>query len=104
MTINGREIHFAYTTWAYVEYNEWLVKNPDVSVAKARVQLAIIMHKAYLDANGIKGEKCLTPEELYPLPVGRLEMLLKEAENQRAEDSKTDIEVEGKNAKSAAAE
>lgn len=101
MIINGREVKFFYDTWAYIEYNEYLVKNPDISVAKARVQLAIIMHKAYLDANGIKDEKCITPEELFPLPVGQLEILLKEAEEQRAADSKVEVEATGKNAKGA---
>ncbi len=101
MYLNGREVKFAYTAAAYLDYNDYLVKNEQVSLAMARVQLAVIMNRAYLKTEGIKDVKPITVEELLPLKYAELEELLQEAELQRKEDSTQTVEVKEKNGKSA---
>ena len=66
MRINGREIGLLYTIGAFCDYNDYLVANPEVSIARANMQKAVIMSKAYCEVNG--GEP-LTLEEVKKLPV-----------------------------------
>ncbi len=73
MIINGREVHFAFTVGSYCDISDYVVANPDVSTATAKLYKAVFMAKAYNEAHGI--DDTLTIEELRALPgaPGRLQ-------------------------------
>lgn len=104
MTINGREVGFAWTSGAYVDYNDWIVRNASSSVVRARIQRAIIMQAEYNRVHNDSTE-LMTVGEIRDLPVYELEDLLAEtdrivkAEGERQVETK---EPKEKNAKSTA--
>lgn len=104
MKVNGREIGFAWTAGAYVDYNDWIVRNSNSSVVRARVQRVIIMNEEY---NRIHNDsaKALTVEEIRGLPVYELEDLFAETDRIVEADGKRQVETKepkGKNAESTA--
>lgn len=90
MTINGREIGLMYTIGVHCDYSDFLIKNPDVSVAAALIEKAVLMNKAYLDASGSHTAP-LTREELRGLPFWQFAELSNAIKKQEAEDSRIDI-------------
>ena len=78
MNLNGKEYGFAYTVWAHCEYNDWIVKNPNSSYARAVVQKAVIMSKAYCDIHG--GGNILDAKDVMNLPKSVFDVLLAETD------------------------
>jgi hypothetical protein len=105
MVINNRQVGFAWTTGAFVDYNDWVVRNQQASVARAKLQRAVIMNAEHLRIHKSK-EAPLTIEELRDLPVYAMEELLAETDAVIERDSKREIETKesktGKNVKSTA--
>ena len=105
MIINDREVGFAWTTGAYVDYNDWIVKNTNVSVIRARVQRAIFMNEEYIRIHK-DGTKPLTVSEIRDLPVYVTEELFALTDEIVKRDGQRQVEAEepkGKNAESTAA-
>lgn len=99
MKVNGKEVGFLWSIGAFCDYQDYVVNNPDVSLARASVLKTALMTKAYADANG--GEY-LTVEELEGLPVYVLGDVIDAVK--AAEDAGTvrTVETEEKKPKSAA--
>lgn len=89
MVINGKEYGFAYTVWAHCEYNDWIVKNPNSSYARAVVQKAVIMSKAYCDIHG--GGNILDPQDIMNLPAYVFNELLEETDAAEKRDSERTV-------------
>lgn len=100
MVINGKEYGFFYSVWAHCEYNDWIVKNPNSSYARAVVQKAAIMSKAYHDIHG-EGE-ILNPKDVMNLPAYIFNELLAETDAAEKRDSERTVEAvpSSKNAES----
>lgn len=90
MVINGKEYGFAYTVWAHCEYNDWIVKNPNSSYARAVVQKAVIMSKAYCDIHG--GGNILDAKDVMNLPKSVFDVLLAETDAAEKRDSERTVE------------
>ena len=90
MVINGKEYGFFYSVWAHCEYNDWIVKNPNSSYARAVVQKAAIMSKAYHDILG-EGE-ILNPKDVMNLPAYIFNELLAETDAAEKRDSERTVE------------
>lgn len=99
MKVNGKEVGFLWSIGSFCDYQDYVVNNQDVSLARANVIKAAAMTKAYADVNG--GEY-LTVEELSVLPVYVLAEIVDEMK--KAEDAGTTrtVETEEKKPKSAA--
>ena len=101
MIINGEDYGFFYSVWAHCEYSDYIVKNPEVSMAHATVQKAIIMNEAFRKANN--GGPKLTTDILFNLPGRDFIALQKTLKEQEKEDTAVTVEAEpvkgkGKNA------
>ena len=94
MIINGKERGFAYTVGAWCDINDYVVANPDVSAATANLHKAVIMNRAFNDANGI--DDGLTIEELRKLPASVMFELLDEIKKAETEGSARTVETEEK--------
>lgn len=104
MKINGREVGFAWTAGAFVDYNDWIVRNASSSVVRAKIQRAVIMQAEF---NRIHKDstKALTIDEIRDLPVYDLEDLFSETDRIVETDGKRQVETKEpkeKNAKSTA--
>lgn len=99
---DGRELHFFFSIGAMCDYSDFVLRNPsgDVSVGRATVYKAVVMNKAYIDANGT-GEKPITEKEIGSLPVWAFEELKAVLDKQEEEDSVRRIEAKPKNVKAA---
>lgn len=62
MKIHDKEVGFLWSVGAFCDYNDYVVANPDVSVATAELHKAEFMSKAYAKAN--EGAEVITVEEL----------------------------------------
>lgn len=62
MKIHDKEVGFLWSIGAFCDYNDYVVANPDVSVATAELYKAEFMSKAYAKAN--EGAEVITVEEL----------------------------------------
>ncbi|MDO4749983.1 MAG: hypothetical protein Q4A39_03985 [Eubacteriales bacterium] len=105
MRINGREVGFAWTTGAYVDYNDWIVRNTSASVTRARIERAAIMNAEYNRIHKDEATKPLTVAEIRDLPVYVTEELFKVTDEVVERESKREVETEEskeKNAKSTA--
>ena len=91
MKVNGKEVGFLWSIGAFCDYNDYIVVNPDVSLARANVYKAALMTKAYADANG--GE-FLTVEELNGLPVYVLAEIVEEVNKAEQAGSTRTVETE----------
>lgn len=105
MKINGRDVHFAYTIGAKCDFEDWYVMHENSSVSTAIVERALIMNRAWINANNPK-EKPLTREELRNLPANEFDALAAALDVQEKKDSRQTVEAEPekgteKNAKSA---
>lgn len=102
MRINNREVQFAWNTGAFVDYNDWIVRNTSASVTRAKVQRAVIMNAEYNRIHKVEGP-VLTIDEIRDLPVYVMEELFAETDAVVERDSKRQVETaeaKGKNAKS----
>ena len=104
MRINDREVGFAWTTGAYVDYNDWVVNHTNASVSRARLERAVIMSAEYNRINKDKDAKPLTVGEIRDLPVYVMEEIFTETDRIVERDSKRTVETKedtnGKNVKS----
>lgn len=99
MKINGREVGFAFTIGSYCDISDYVVKNPDVSSATARLHKAVFMNRAYNELNEID-EPELTVDELRKLPGHVMVNLISEMDAVEEEDKKrTVVAVEKKQTK-----
>ena len=106
MIINDREVGFAWTTGAYVDYNDWIVRNTSASVTRARIERAAIMNAEYNRIHKDAATKPLTVAEIRDLPVYVTEELFKATDEVVEREGKREVETEEpkeKNAKSTAA-
>lgn len=94
MIINGKDRKFAYTVGAWCDINDYVVANPDVSAATANIHKAVIMNKAFNEANGIDDD--LTVDELRKLPASIMFEVLDEIKKAEDEGSLRTVETEEK--------
>ena len=99
MKVNGKEIGFLWSIGAFCDYQDFVVSNPDVSLARANVRKAEMMSRAYADAFG--GE-FVTVEELDKLPVYVLGEIIEEMQTAEEAGNVRTVETEEKKPKSAA--
>ena len=52
MLINGKEYGLFYDVEAHCEYEDFIIKNPEVGKATATIELAIIMNREFNKENG----------------------------------------------------
>ncbi len=97
MKINGKDIGFAYTIGAYCDINDYVVANPDVSMATANLHKAVIMSRAYNDMNGTTDT--ITVEELRLLQMSELQQLLDEMKAAEQAGMKRTVETKEKKQK-----
>lgn len=88
--INGREIGLMYTIGVHCDYSDILIKKPDISVAAALIEKALLMNKAYLDATRSQAAP-LTREELRAMPFWQFTELTNAIKEQENEDSRIQI-------------
>ena len=67
MLINGKEYGLFYDVEAHCEYEDFIIKNPEVGKATATIELAIIMNREFNKENGIK-EPALRRADIARLP------------------------------------
>jgi len=94
LVINGKEYGLLYTVEAYLDYQDYLLNNPDVNLYRGSMQLACFMNREYNKANGIKG-KGLRMEDMYTLKKGDLDLdaIVSEVDIQIKVDSETTVSV-----------
>lgn len=96
MLINGKEYGFFYDVAAKCDYEDILVKNPDMGMSRANVKLACIMNREYNRANGIK-DPILKEDEVMHLPARVYQELEDVIRAQIAIDTEVTVETtEGK--------
>ncbi len=67
MLINGKEYGLFYDVEAHCEYEDFIIKHPEVGKATATIELAIIMNREFNKENGIK-EPVLRRADIARLP------------------------------------
>lgn len=94
LVIDGQEYGLLYTVSAYLDYQDYLISNPDVTIYRGNMQLACYMNREYNKANGIKG-KGLTMEKMLNLKKGALDFdaIISEVDAQVKADSEVTVEV-----------
>lgn len=92
MIINGCEYGFYYSVGAHIDYEDFIIRNPEVGQIRANVELACIMNREYNLANGIKGQE-LKPGDLRKLPNAVLTELLDAVQAQMKMDSEVTVEA-----------
>lgn len=99
---DGRELHFFYSIGVLCDYSDFVLRNPsgDVSVARATIKKAVLMHKAYIDATGSE-ETPVTEKEIASLPLYAFAELQTVLDAQEKADSERKIEADPKKAKNA---
>lgn len=93
MKINNREVGFLWSVGAFCDYNDFLVANPETSIARANMKKAVLMSQAYCDANG--GEP-LTEKELASQPVYIIDELFPAIKKAEEEGSVRTVETQEK--------
>lgn len=91
MLINGKEIGFYVTVWAFTELSDWLVENQDKSSTRATLQKALIYNEAFIRAG--KGGDKLTPEDFEDLPIKEFFEIKNAIEAQEKADMGTTVET-----------
>lgn len=103
--LDNRELHFFYSVGARCDISEWIIKHGGlerVSADLLTVFQAVVMHRAYIQANKT-GEQPVTEEELRNLPAVELSKLSEAVDNQVRLDSGISVEVEEVKTKNAKA-
>lgn len=91
MLINGKEIGFFCSVWAFTELSDWLVDNQEKSSTRATMQKALIFNEAYIRAG--KGGDKLMPEDFEDLPVKDFFEIKKALDEQEKVDMAVTVET-----------
>lgn len=91
MKIHDKEIGFLYTVGAYCDFNDYVVANPEVSVATANLHKAEIMSKAYAQAH--PEAQPITVSELRSLMLYELEDVIKAVKDAETAGSVRKVET-----------
>ena len=91
MKIHDKEVGFLYTVGAFCDYNDYVVKNPEVSVATANLYKAELMSRAYAKVH--EDAEPVTAEELRDLMVYELEDVLNAIKAAETAGSKRNVET-----------
>lgn len=91
MKIHDKEVGFLYTVGAFCDYNDYVVKNPEVSVATANLYKAEIMSREYSKVHD--GAEPITVEELRSLMVYELQDVLDAVKAAETAGSKRNVET-----------
>lgn len=102
MEVNGKELGMAYTVGAHTEWQNWVVANPNKSLADAKLESVIIMHKWWCLQNKIPEKQRVTREEILAQPFAIFDEMTNLAEAVMKGDKHQSIEARSKNRKSAA--
>lgn len=97
MEINGRFYGFLWSIGAYCDYSDYVVSHGEVSVARANIEKAAIMSRAYCAANG--GDP-LTVAEINALPMYELDALMAAVGEAESAGNERTVESEEKKRKS----
>ena len=91
MKIHDKEVGFLYTVGAFCDYNDYVVKNPEVSVATANLYKAELMSRAYAKVHG--DSEPVTVDELRELMLYELEDVLNAVKAAETAGSKRNVET-----------
>lgn len=91
MRIHDKEVGFIYTVGAFCDYNDYVVANPDVSIATANLKKAEIMSKEYARVH--PEADVITVDELRDLMVFELQDVLEEVKAAETAGSKRTVET-----------
>lgn len=91
MKIHDKEVGFLYTVGAYCDYSDYVVANPNVSIATAGLHKAEIMSREYAKIN--EGSEPVTVDELRSLMVYELNDVLEAVKQAEAEGAKRTVET-----------
>lgn len=97
MQINGKELGMAYTIGAHTEWQSWVVANPEKSLAEAKVESVVIMHKWWCRLNKVAEKQRVTREEILSQPFEIFEEMTTLAEATMKSDKHQSIEAKSKN-------
>lgn len=92
MLINGKEYGLTYDIEAHCEYEDYIIKHPEVGKATATIELAIIMNREFNKKNGIK-EPVLKRSEIAQLPFYEYTDLAAAVDAQVKADSERTVEA-----------
>ena len=91
MKIHDKEVGFLYTVGAFCDYNDYVVKNPEVSVATANLYKAELMSRAYAKVH--EGTEPVTVNEVRDLMLYELEDVLNAVKAAETAGSKRNVET-----------
>lgn len=91
MKIHDKEVGFLYTVGAFCDYNDYVVKNPEVSVATANLYKAEIMSRAYTKVH--PEAEPVTVDELRDLMVYELQDVLNAVKEAETAGTKRNVET-----------
>ena len=97
MQINGKELGMAYTVGAHVEWQNWIVAHQNDSLAQAKLESVMIMHKWWCQQNKIPEKQRVTREEILAQPHGIFDEMLELAEAVMKADKEQSVEAKTKN-------
>lgn len=100
MNINGKELGLYYSVWAHISWNNYIVKNPQMSVAEAQLEKVMLMHKAWGKANKVPESKLVTKDDILALPNRYFNEIVALADAQEKADTEVSVEAVSKNATS----
>ena len=103
MKINGIEYGLIYDVEAHCEYEDFIIKHPEVGQATASIELAIIMNREYNKKHGLK-EPVLKKSEIAQLPFYEYKELKAAVDAQVKMDSERTVEAAPGKAKAAGKE
>ena len=88
--IGERDIGLMYTIGVHCDYSDILIEQPDISVAAALIEKALLMNQAYLEATKSQAAP-LTREDLRAMPFWQFAELTKAIKEQENIDSRIEI-------------
>lgn len=91
MKIHDKEVGFIYTVGAFCDYNDYVVANPDVSIATANLKKAELMSKEYARIH--PESNAITVDELRDLMVFELHDVLEAVKAAETAGSKRNVET-----------
>lgn len=101
MQINGKELGMAYTVGAHAEWQNWVVANPNKSLADAKVESVVIMHKWWCRLNKVPEKQQVSREEILSQPFAVFEEMVALAEGVMKVDKHQSVEAKSKNPRGA---
>lgn len=94
MKIHDKETGFIYTVGAFCDYNDYVVANPEVSIATANLHKAEIMSREYAKIHPEASP--ITVEDLRGLMVYELQSVLEAVKEAETAGTKRTIEADSK--------